>query len=117
VAYLYFSCFLITLRREWILIDRLRLDKFLMLARKFVMAMLGYLGQHSWWVRRGVGNRTGKAPIASAEPINAIKSTVLDCGERTLQNQSHMLLNPQVQSMASSKSPRGIDEGPLPALL
>lgn len=37
-----------TMRREWFGIDRLRLDKFLMLVRKFVAQLLAYLARHGW---------------------------------------------------------------------
>lgn len=39
-----------TLQREWHSIDRLRLDKYLMLVRKFVGAMLAHLAAHNWCV-------------------------------------------------------------------
>ncbi|KAG2444481.1 hypothetical protein HXX76_001231 [Chlamydomonas incerta] len=47
-AYLYFTCFLDTMRREWFGIDRLRLDKFLMLIRRFVHQMLLCLKAAKW---------------------------------------------------------------------
>lgn len=45
---LYFKAFIITLRREWSGIDRLRLDKFLMLIRRFVEAALRHLAAQGW---------------------------------------------------------------------
>ncbi|KAL0040673.1 hypothetical protein WJX79_001241 [Trebouxia sp. C0005] len=48
VAYLYFTVFLSTIRREWFGIDRLRLDKFMMLVRKFVRALFLYLQAQKW---------------------------------------------------------------------
>ena len=48
VAYLYFTVFLNTMRREWFGIDRLRLDKFMMLVRKFVKALFLYLQAQQW---------------------------------------------------------------------
>ncbi len=48
VAYLYFTVFLSTMRREWFGIDRLRLDKFMMLVRKFVQALFLYLQAQKW---------------------------------------------------------------------
>jgi ribosomal RNA-processing protein 1 len=48
VAYLYFTVFLSTMRREWFGIDRLRLDKFMMLVRKFVRALFLYLQAQKW---------------------------------------------------------------------
>jgi len=48
VAFLYFTVFLSTMRREWFGIDRLRLDKFMMLVRKFVKALFQYLQAQQW---------------------------------------------------------------------
>ncbi|GFH26930.1 uncharacterized protein HaLaN_25164, partial [Haematococcus lacustris] len=48
VAYLYFSCFITTMRREWFSLDRQRLDKFLMLTRKIVNHMLRHLASQTW---------------------------------------------------------------------
>lgn len=48
VAFLYFTVFLSTMRREWFGIDRLRLDKFMMLVRKFVRALFQYLQAQQW---------------------------------------------------------------------
>jgi len=48
VAYLYFTVFLSTMRREWFGIDRLRLDKFMMLVRKFIRALFLYLQAQKW---------------------------------------------------------------------
>lgn len=47
-AFLYFSVFLETMRREWFGIDRLRLDKFMMLVRKFVHAVFQSLQAQKW---------------------------------------------------------------------
>jgi len=47
-ARLYFGCFLATMRREWFAIDYHRLDKFLMLVRRFVVAMMGLLQDSDW---------------------------------------------------------------------
>lgn len=44
----YFSVFLITLRREWTGIDRLRLDKFYLLVRKFVNGFFCLMRKHKW---------------------------------------------------------------------
>lgn len=49
-AFRYWSLFIATMRREWFSIDKLRLDKFLMLIRKFVHAMFLHLRQHKWCV-------------------------------------------------------------------
>ncbi len=48
VALLYFTVFLRTLRREWFGIDHLRLDKFLMLIRKFMHQLLRLLQAGGW---------------------------------------------------------------------
>jgi len=47
-GFLYFSCFLKTMRREWFGIDRLRLDKYLMLIRKFIAQMFRHLSGSKW---------------------------------------------------------------------
>ncbi|GIL67023.1 hypothetical protein Vafri_20412 [Volvox africanus] len=47
-AYLYFTGFMSTIRREWFGIDRLRMDKFLMLIRKFIHSMLACLKASKW---------------------------------------------------------------------
>ncbi|MEW5318831.1 MAG: hypothetical protein WDW38_010017 [Sanguina aurantia] len=47
-AFLYFTVFINTMRREWGGIDRLRLDKFLMLIRKFVSQMFELLQASEW---------------------------------------------------------------------
>jgi hypothetical protein len=47
-AALYFDCFLATMRREWFAIDYHRLDKFLMLVRRFLAAALGLLRDKRW---------------------------------------------------------------------
>jgi len=48
MAHLYFTVFMHTMRREWFSIDRLRLDKFLMLVRKFMGQLFTYLRSHDW---------------------------------------------------------------------
>ena len=48
VAFLYFTVFLSTMRREWFGIDRLRLDKFMMLVRKFTRSLFQYLQAQQW---------------------------------------------------------------------
>ncbi len=48
-AFTFFSCFVATIRREWFGIDRLRLDKFLLLIRRFVRRMLECLAKAKWW--------------------------------------------------------------------
>ncbi len=48
VAWTYWTTFITTMRREWFSIDRLRLDKFLMLVRKFVRAWLLFLKARAW---------------------------------------------------------------------
>lgn len=47
-ARLYFDTFLTTMRREWFAIDYHRLNKFLMLVRKFIVAMLALLRDSGW---------------------------------------------------------------------
>ncbi|GIM10240.1 hypothetical protein Vretimale_13972 [Volvox reticuliferus] len=47
-AYLFFTAFMSTMRREWFGIDRLRMDKFLMLIRKFIHHMLVRLKASKW---------------------------------------------------------------------
>ncbi|CAH9090119.1 unnamed protein product [Cuscuta europaea] len=44
----YFSVFLVSLKREWIGIDRLRLDKFYLLVRKFIYSIFSLCKKHSW---------------------------------------------------------------------
>uniref|UniRef100_A0A061SC00 Ribosomal RNA-processing protein 1 n=1 Tax=Tetraselmis sp. GSL018 TaxID=582737 RepID=A0A061SC00_9CHLO len=48
VAFAYFAAFLKTIRREWLGIDRLRLDKFMMLIRRFLRHMFVLLGKSNW---------------------------------------------------------------------
>ena len=48
VAFAYFRAFMDTLRREWFGIDRLRLDKYMMLARKFVQQTFEHLRRLDW---------------------------------------------------------------------
>lgn len=47
-AWGYFTVFIHTMRREWFGIDRLRLDKFLMLVRKFVAQLLACMKARKW---------------------------------------------------------------------
>ena len=47
-GFLYFACFMKTMRREWFGIDRLRLDKYMMLIRKFVAQLLRHLAASKW---------------------------------------------------------------------
>ncbi|GLI61545.1 hypothetical protein VaNZ11_003936 [Volvox africanus] len=47
-AYLFFTAFMSTIRREWFGIDRLRMDKFMMLIRKFIHSMLACLKASKW---------------------------------------------------------------------
>ena len=47
-GFLYFSCFFKTMRREWFGIDRLRLDKYMMLIRKFIAQMFRHLSASEW---------------------------------------------------------------------
>lgn len=48
VALRYYAAFIATLRREWFMIDHLRLDKFLMLIRRFFRAGLRRLQGAGW---------------------------------------------------------------------
>lgn len=48
VAQQYYTVFIKTLRREWFGIDHLRLDKFLMLIRKFIHQLLRLLQAGQW---------------------------------------------------------------------
>ncbi|KAJ7979362.1 ribosomal RNA processing protein 1-like [Quillaja saponaria] len=48
LALQYFSCFLLTMRREWTGIDRLRLDKFYLLIRRFMHNFFLLLKKNSW---------------------------------------------------------------------
>lgn len=48
VSWMYYTTFMHTMRREWAGIDRLRLDKFMLLIRKFVSAVLCQLRAHGW---------------------------------------------------------------------
>ena len=50
VAIQYFGTFIETMKREWFGIDRLRLDKFMLLVRKFIRQMLVSLIDAEWWV-------------------------------------------------------------------
>ncbi|GAX73957.1 hypothetical protein CEUSTIGMA_g1407.t1 [Chlamydomonas eustigma] len=47
-GFLFFTCFMKTMRREWFGIDRLRLDKYLMLIRKFMAHVLQHLAASQW---------------------------------------------------------------------
>lgn len=46
----YYTTFIATMRREWAGIDHLRLDKFLMLVRRFFAAALRQLQANAWCV-------------------------------------------------------------------
>jgi ribosomal RNA-processing protein 1 len=48
VGHMYFSVFVLTIRREWAGIDRLRLDKFMMLIRKLWGSMFRTLAAAKW---------------------------------------------------------------------
>ncbi|KDP35749.1 hypothetical protein JCGZ_10521 [Jatropha curcas] len=48
VSIQYFSVFLLTMRREWTGIDRLRLDKFYLLIRKFLHFFFNIMKRNSW---------------------------------------------------------------------
>jgi len=48
VALSYFRVFFTTMRREWFGIDRLRLDKFMVLVRKVVQQAFVYFRQANW---------------------------------------------------------------------
>lgn len=48
VAQLYFRVFMRTMQREWFGIDRLRLDKFLLLVRRLVRALFVHLRRSNW---------------------------------------------------------------------
>lgn len=48
VALAYFRMFFATMRREWFGIDRLRLDKFMMLVRKFVQQTFVLMRDADW---------------------------------------------------------------------
>lgn len=45
---LYYKAFIGTMRREWFGIDRLRMDKFMMLVRKFFFKLLQRLCRGGW---------------------------------------------------------------------
>ena len=51
-ALLYFKVFAKTMQREWFGIDKLRLDKFMMLVRKFLHQVFVHLQEGGWCVRR-----------------------------------------------------------------
>lgn len=48
VGVLYYQAFIRTMRREWMGIDHLRLDKFMMLLRKFLAQLLRVLQGNAW---------------------------------------------------------------------
>lgn len=52
VGRLYFKVFVQTMRREWFGIDRHRMDKFMMLVRKFYAEHLRSLQSTSWYVEK-----------------------------------------------------------------
>lgn len=45
---MYFEGFLVTMVREWPSIDKLRLDKFMMLVRHFIRTAFSLLQEHKW---------------------------------------------------------------------
>jgi hypothetical protein len=47
-AQLYLRCFLITLGREWIGIDKHRMDKFMMLTRRMIRQSFVYVAEKNW---------------------------------------------------------------------
>ena len=50
VAYGYYKSFLQTMHCEWVKIDRLRLDKFMMLVRKFLGRLMTSMAEKKWYV-------------------------------------------------------------------
>ena len=48
VSLAYYQAFIRTVRREWLGIDRLRLDKFMMLLRKLLASLLRLLSGNAW---------------------------------------------------------------------
>lgn len=48
VAVEYFRTCIVTLKREWSGIDRLRLDKFLLMIRHFVKCAMAYCAAYEW---------------------------------------------------------------------
>ena len=48
VAFLYFTVCMQSLRREWFGIDRLRLDKFMLLIRHFLRQLFQHLSNLEW---------------------------------------------------------------------
>lgn len=48
VALVYLEGFLVTMAREWPSIDKLRLDKFMMLVRHFIHTGFSMLQEHKW---------------------------------------------------------------------
>ncbi|KAI8113586.1 hypothetical protein M9435_003584 [Picochlorum sp. BPE23] len=48
VAFMYFSAFVVTMKREWPGIDQHRMDKYMMLVRKFYAASLELFDQSHW---------------------------------------------------------------------
>lgn len=65
VAVLYFNSFIITMRREWSSIDHHRLDKFLMIFRRFVAGMLAMLKSKQWYVTYSAVQHSYKPCIPS----------------------------------------------------
>lgn len=66
VGWLFYTTFVRTMRREWLGIDRLRLDKFMMLIRKFFAASLRQLQAHDWWV---AGSGSQRARPGWSQPL------------------------------------------------
>lgn len=68
VGWLYYRTFVRTMRREWVGIDRLRLDKFMLLIRKFFAAALRQLQACSWCVSPGWEAGWGSGRTVSCVP-------------------------------------------------
>lgn len=51
MAFVYFSAFVVTMKREWPGIDQHRMDKYMMLVRKFYAASLELFDQSHWYVQ------------------------------------------------------------------
>ena len=50
----YFQIFARTMQREWFGIDKLRLDKFMVLARKFLHQVYAHLLSTGWYASRSL---------------------------------------------------------------
>jgi hypothetical protein len=75
---LYFKVFARTMQREWFGIDRLRLDKFMLLARKFVHQLFALLRQSDWCAR--VLCTPSFAPIHATHPALCILASLMPSG-------------------------------------